>query len=886
MNADFTDDFNRGNVSDVTTSTRWRSDTPGATWGIVNGTMQVTAAPSEARVLLDTASPTHSLAFGFVENADSTNNFRAMVAYQDSLNHIRLIRVPGYGTWNIESVKNGVVTAYGNVGLVSNVQGIYRLEWDNATTTLSIYTLGNQLNRAIVISDAPSGRSVGFRHSVVGTMSVDNVTVTEPFTTTVQPALGQPTYSTGTTFQLQNGTAFTSVTPTSSNGYGTKTYTIAPAVPAGMTFNTSTGVISGTPTTNQAATNYTVTVTDSAGPAVFTNNRVISIAVQAAIGQPAYSTGNTYQLQVSKAMPAMTVTSANGYGTKTYTVSSGTLPSGLTLNSSTGAISGTPSGTYATASVTVQVRDSAAPANHTQTRTLSFTVQNAIGSPVYSTGTTYQLQNGTAFTSVTPTTANGYGAKGYSNLTDFGTVPVGLSVTSSNGVITGTPTTNRTASNASILVCDSAVPEIHCAAVNLSMAVQSAILMGAYTTQDAGVSGTGVSQQPNSANGYGTKTYSLASGSLPGGVTLNTSTSAITGTPTTVGTFTFTIRVTDSAVPTSFSSISASRTITTVGVAGTPSVRQGCSGATWAAYGDNSCYRVTWTAAGNALGYDLYRSVNGGAYSWFKGITTNTASYDDPHVWQDDTFRYYVVARRNSASAGASGVSAGFVATTGSSFLTRTPCFQSNMDVVGSGGITSTAGTLERGSTLTSYCNYTGLTAGRGVNRWNVSGGYNPLDTGGQLTATRSMSATIRPTANNTGSANRVIFGVRAAASNSFHLNWTSGFSGPGFCWAPAGQAEVCVNNALVATNANHFVASRWVPGVGAYVISYAINTSTTNEAAPLTNFVSNTATAANVDGYGTFSTVGIGGAINSASGSDGTRLWEGAIMDADMYNG
>jgi hypothetical protein len=44
--------------------------------------------------------------------------------------------------------------------------------------------------------------------------------------------------------------------------------------------------------------------------------------------------------------------------------------------------------------------------------------------------------------------------------------------------------------------------------------------------------------------------FSISSGSLPSGLTLNTSTGAITGTPTTAGTYSFTASVTDSTTPT------------------------------------------------------------------------------------------------------------------------------------------------------------------------------------------------------------------------------------------------------------------------------------------------------------------------------------------------
>ncbi len=67
----------------------------------------------------------------------------------------------------------------------------------------------------------------------------------------------------------------------------------------------------------------------------------------------------------------------------------------------------------------------------------------------------------------------------------------------------------------------------------------------------AGAVGTAYSVTLARSGGTGPYTWSVAAGStLPGGLTLNASTAVIAGTPTAAGTFTFTVRVTDSATPT------------------------------------------------------------------------------------------------------------------------------------------------------------------------------------------------------------------------------------------------------------------------------------------------------------------------------------------------
>lgn len=56
-----------------------------------------------------------------------------------------------------------------------------------------------------------------------------------------------------------------SYTPSTSGGYGTKTFALTGTLPAGLSFSTSTGSIAGTPTAQGTATGLNITVTDSSG---------------------------------------------------------------------------------------------------------------------------------------------------------------------------------------------------------------------------------------------------------------------------------------------------------------------------------------------------------------------------------------------------------------------------------------------------------------------------------------------------------------------------------------------------------------------------------------------------------------------------------------------
>lgn len=71
-----------------------------------------------------------------------------------------------------------------------------------------------------------------------------------------------------------------------------------------------------------------------------------------------------------------------------------------------------------------------------------------------------------------------------------------------------------------------------------------------------GTVGTAYSQALVASGGTAPYTWSITSGSLPGGLSLNASSGAITGTPTAAGTSSFTVRVTDSASATASKSLS------------------------------------------------------------------------------------------------------------------------------------------------------------------------------------------------------------------------------------------------------------------------------------------------------------------------------------------
>jgi DNA-binding beta-propeller fold protein YncE len=173
-------------------------------------------------------------------------------------------------------------------------------------------------------------------------------------------------YTTSTAVYIK-GTAITPNSPTSSGGAVTS-YSVSPALPAGLSLNTSTGVITGTPTAVTSTASYTVTASNSAGSTTASLSITVNVAAPAGL---AYTTG-TAVYTVGTTITPNSPTSTGGAVTA-YSVSPD-LPAGLSLDDDTGIITGTPTAVTAKASYTVTASNSAG----STTATLTITVNAAV----------------------------------------------------------------------------------------------------------------------------------------------------------------------------------------------------------------------------------------------------------------------------------------------------------------------------------------------------------------------------------------------------------------------------------------------------------------------------------------------------------------------------
>src|ERR1700730_17171440 len=239
-------------------------------------------------------------------------------------------------------------------------------------------------------------------------------------------------------------------------------------------------------------------------------------------------------------------------GSTPYTYSAGNLPSGLSINSGTGTITGTPAQNSAgTWSATVKVTDSTQPSSQSAAARLSIKISAAPPTaPAPLAVTTSSLPGGTAGSSYPATTlqASG-GVSPYTWSLGYGTLPAGLNL-AAGGAISGTPTVAGSYPLTFVVTDSSPTPQTAKAALTLTISGSPIPVLTLTTTTLADATlNTAYSATLTASGGVPPYAFSLASGtSLPAGLTLS-SNGAISGTPTKAGSTIFSVDVTDSSSP-------------------------------------------------------------------------------------------------------------------------------------------------------------------------------------------------------------------------------------------------------------------------------------------------------------------------------------------------
>ena len=109
-------------------------------------------------------------------------------------------------------------------------------------------------------------------------------------------------------------------------------------LPAGLSLDTSTGALTGTPTTD-GSYSFTITATDTYG-AVGSESFSLSVDPAAAPSLVFTPSGGALPAAMAGEDYSQAISASGGSGSLLYSLDSGTMPQGMILNVSTGALSG------------------------------------------------------------------------------------------------------------------------------------------------------------------------------------------------------------------------------------------------------------------------------------------------------------------------------------------------------------------------------------------------------------------------------------------------------------------------------------------------------------------------------------------------------------------
>jgi len=345
--------------------------------------------------------------------------------------------------------------------------------------------------------------------------------------------------------------AFSYTITTNGTPSGANPYSVTGTLPSGVTLDTATGVISGTPAAGAAGT-YPVTV--AVNTTIGAVNKAVTITI----------TGITSAATINgtQGTPITTYTiTTNGTpsGANPYSVSVGTLPASLALDTATGQITGTATNAGIT-NITLSVVTTVGTVTLPVTVNIAFAGTPAITGPPTATGTV-----GTAITMVQLVATNppitSYAATG---------LPPGLSLAAGSGQITGIPMQSQASGNSNVF-------NVSVSATNgAGPGGSSALAFTINPNVVPAVSGATLTPSQNVAFNYDVRAGNVtnlpvsvpitgfAATGLPTGLSINAA-GIISGTPTVSGSFTaqvtatnavgtstnatFTINVTPTVVP-------------------------------------------------------------------------------------------------------------------------------------------------------------------------------------------------------------------------------------------------------------------------------------------------------------------------------------------------
>jgi len=327
--------------------------------------------------------------------------------------------------------------------------------------------------------------------------------------------LGNDTKNLGVTWQPLTG----------SGCAGTSCGTLTNITTTGVTYTAPSGLTTGITVSLEAIAkaNGSVTATSTITivlPVTFTTTSL-----------PNGSNGVAYN---------QTIITTGGVAPITYSVGTGTLPAGLKLNS-VGTIIGTPS-SFGTSTFTINATDFGTPPLTVASPSYTITINPP--PPLSITATA--MANGITGTFYSSGIASSGGVSPLTWSVPPGTLPPGLTLTPSSGLISGTPTTAGVTTFFPT-VTDSAIPPQHAtSATGVTISVITVAPLQAVTPPlPSGDVAVGYSASLVATGGVTPYTWSITSGQLPSGLTLDPKMGIISGTPILATTAKFAVQVED-----------------------------------------------------------------------------------------------------------------------------------------------------------------------------------------------------------------------------------------------------------------------------------------------------------------------------------------------------
>lgn len=320
---------------------------------------------------------------------------------------------------------------------------------------------------------------------------------------------------------------------TALNGIAPYQYTVQGSLPGGLTLNSSTGVLSGTPTT-AGVSNFTIQVTDSSNPKLSASNQYSIYVSSSGLSIAPFSPlpNGTTSSAYSQTFTASGGTSPYTYGTYTNSSFGLQIPPGLSFSSSSGILSGTPTqvGTY---NFYITAQDSAvSPKNGSVEYLLS------INGPLQITPATLPVLTINQSYSFNFQTTGGTAPYTYSLYQ--GSLPYNMTL-QRNGTLSGTPLLNGIYPIVIKSIDAHGLEGIQ----SYSLNVISNIFITPTTLPSATIN-TADSQIFQANGGTAPYYYYITSYNAPDNLSLNATTGQLSGTPTVPGAYPFSITAVDS----------------------------------------------------------------------------------------------------------------------------------------------------------------------------------------------------------------------------------------------------------------------------------------------------------------------------------------------------